>query len=88
MIIRNRIILRFGDIRWPPRSLDLSFINMQLFFLWKYLKPRAYEGKPRTLKYLKTAIREKNRFKLSKPRGLQTRIRENGLHLSDVIFHT
>ena len=52
----NHVISRFGDLRWPPRSPDLSMCD---FYLWGFLKLRVYAGKPRTLGELKTAIREK-----------------------------
>jgi len=51
-----RVVSRFGDIHWPPRSPGLSICDI---FLWGYLKSRVYEGKPRTLKDLETVIREK-----------------------------
>jgi hypothetical protein len=49
VILPDRLISR-----WPPRSPDLSMCD---FFLWGYLKPRAYEGKPRTLEELKAERR-------------------------------
>jgi len=49
----NRVISRFGDILWPPRSPDLSVCD---FFLWGYLKNRVYTTRPRTLDELKQRI--------------------------------
>jgi hypothetical protein len=46
----NRVISRFGDIPWPPKSPDLSVCD---FFLWGYLKNRVYTTRPRTLDELK-----------------------------------
>ena len=54
-VFPNHVISRFGDLRWPPRSPDLSMCD---FYLWGFLKLRVYAGKPRTLGELKTAIRE------------------------------
>ena len=51
----NHVISPFGDLPWPPRSLDLSMCD---FYLWGFLKSRVYAGKPRTLGELKTTIRE------------------------------
>ncbi|KAL4107251.1 hypothetical protein QTP88_017631 [Uroleucon formosanum] len=50
----GRLISRFGDMHWPPRSPDLTVCD---FFLWGYLKSRVYESKPRTLDELKDAIK-------------------------------
>ena len=50
----DRLISRFADTPWPPRSPDLSICD---YFLWGYLKARVYEHKPRTLENLKEAIR-------------------------------
>ena len=42
----NRLISRFGDIPWPPRSPDLTPCD---FFLWGYLKSRVYVSNPTNL---------------------------------------
>ena len=34
----GHVISRFGDVRWPPRSPDLSICD---FFLWGYLKSKV-----------------------------------------------
>lgn len=93
-IFEERVISRFGDVPWPPRSPDLSVCD---FFLWGFLKSRVYEDKPRTLEHLKIAIRREvqridralledvmNNFE----KRLEICIRERGRHLSDVIFRT
>ena len=41
----DRIISRFSDFGWPPRSSDLTAPD---FFLWGYLKGKMYANKPRT----------------------------------------
>jgi hypothetical protein len=89
-----RLISRFGDVPWPPRSPDLSICD---FFLWGYLKSRVYEVKPRTIEELKEAIRHEitviNRDLLERVfvnfrTRLQQCIDENGHHMPDVIFHS
>lgn len=95
-ILRNmfpgRLISRFGDINWPPRSPDLTVPD---YFLWGYLKSRVYQNKPRTIPELKenitTEVRAINREMLQRVMGnLQTRLQEcieaRGGHLKNVIF--
>jgi hypothetical protein len=50
----QHVISRFGDIHWPPRSLELSICNS---FLWGYLKSKLYINKPRNFQELKDSIR-------------------------------
>ena len=97
-VLRNmfpgRLISRFGDVPWPPRSPDMSSCD---FFLWGYLKGRVYTHKPRNLGELKDAIRQEvlkidqqllaramDDFK----RRIENCIQEDGRHLNDIIFHT
>ncbi|KAJ4430351.1 hypothetical protein ANN_22567 [Periplaneta americana] len=47
---QGRIISRFGDIAWLPRSPDLTAVD---YFLWGYLKSRVYHNKPRIIIQLK-----------------------------------
>jgi hypothetical protein len=42
-----------GDIRWPPRSPDLTPCD---FFLWGYLKAQVYQHRSKTLESLEEAI--------------------------------
>ena len=49
----NRLISRFGDIPWPPRSPDLTPCD---FFLWGNLKSRVYVTNPTNLQDLKNNI--------------------------------
>ncbi len=49
----GRLISRNCDFVWPPRSPDLTPPD---FFLWGHLKSKVYQGKPRDLEALKTAI--------------------------------
>ena len=88
----NYVISRFGDLPWPPRSPDLSMCN---FYLWGFLKSLVYAGKLRTLGKLKTAIRENIReigeetsvkVEANFRKRLQICARENGHHLSEIIF--
>ena len=90
----NHVISRFGDLPWPPRSLDLSVCD---FYLWGFLKSRFYAGKPRTLGELKTAIRENiqeigeetlAKVEANFRKRLQICDRENGHYLADVIFRS
>lgn len=89
----ERLISRFGDIPWPPRSPDLSTCD---FFLWGYLKDRVYSHRPRTLAELKEKIRQEvatingelmTRVMADFMRRLENCIQEDGHHLLDVIFH-
>ena len=54
-IFDDRIISRFSDFNWPPRSPDLKAPD---FFLWGYLKCKMYANNPRTIQELKANIRE------------------------------
>jgi hypothetical protein len=51
----QRVISRFGDVLWPPRSSDLTAV---VFFLWGYLKSKVYSTRPTDLHVLKESIRE------------------------------
>ena len=90
----NHVISRSGDLPWPPRSPDISMCD---FYLWGFLKSRVYAAKPRTLEELKTAIRENIqeigeetlvKVEANFRNRLQICARENGHHLSDIIFHS
>ena len=75
-----------------PRSPDLSACD---FFLWGYLKSKIYVRKPRTVDDLKVSIREEiaivpqemlvNVMQNFEER-LRTCVRQEGRHLSDIIF--
>ena len=52
--ISGKLISRFGDVEWPPRSPDLSPPD---YFLWAYLKDRVYVNRPRSIEKLKNNIR-------------------------------
>ena len=92
-IFPGRLISRFGDVPWPPRSPDLSSCD---FFLWGYLKGRFYTHKPRNLNELKDAIQQEvltvdqqllgwamDDFK----RRIENCVQEDVRHLNDIIFH-
>jgi len=49
----RRVISRFDDVPWPPRSPDLTD---PYFFLWGYLK-KVYSTRPTDLHALKENIR-------------------------------
>lgn len=88
----SKLISRFGDIPWPPRSPDLTPMD---FFLWGYLKSKVYETSPATISELKeNIVREVNgisaallqRVARNTEARFQECIRRNGQHLDDVIF--
>lgn len=89
----NRIISKNGDLRWPPRSPDLTAPD---FFLWGYLKDKVYVNKPQTLQQLKDNIQEEidripqetlNKVMENAIKRAHFCVRENGSHLTDIIFH-
>jgi hypothetical protein len=49
----GHLILKCGDVEWPPRSPDLSACD---YFLWGYLKDMVHIDKPRTLEAHSDAI--------------------------------
>jgi hypothetical protein len=49
------MISRRGNIEWPAKSYNLNACD---FFLWRYLKSKVYEKKPRTTEDLKRNIGE------------------------------
>jgi len=51
----SHMISQRGNTEWPARSPDLNACN---FFLWRYLKSKVYEKKPRTTVDLKQNIRD------------------------------
>ena len=50
----GRIISRNSEVNWPPRSCDLTPLDV---FLWSYLKSKVYANKPTTVQQLKDEIR-------------------------------
>lgn len=90
----GRLISRSGDIDWPARSPDLNPCD---FFLWGYLKDRVYRHRPRSIEQLKQRIIEEveaiptnmtMRVEENFWSRLQLCVRNNGHHLSDLIFKT
>lgn len=90
----GRVISKFADVEWPPRSCDLTPLD---FFLWGYVKSLVYSNKPTTLVQLETninrAIAEIQPDLLRKViQNWTARIyqckRSRGGHLNDVIFKT
>ena len=87
----QHVVSRFGDVPWPPRSPDLSACD---FFLWGYLKSKVYVRKPRTVD-LKVSIREEiatvpQEMLVNVMQNFEERlrpcVRQEGRHLSDIIF--
>ena len=52
----ERLICHKAEVEWAPHSPDL---NPPDFFLWGFLKDNIYQGNPRTIDALKSAITEK-----------------------------
>jgi hypothetical protein len=51
----QRVISRFGDVTWPPCSLDITAPD---FFLYGNLKSKVYSTRPTDLRALKENIGE------------------------------
>ena len=87
----QRVISHFGDVPWPPCSLDLTAPD---FFLWGYLKSKVYSNRPTDLHTLIENIWEEI-AKLSEEtlqavmRSFLTRvhlcIEEGSGHLKDIV---
>ncbi|GFW52434.1 transposable element Tc3 transposase [Trichonephila clavipes] len=52
--VGDRLISRFGPVKGPPRSCDLTPLD---YFLWDYVKLLVYADKPQTLDHLEDNIR-------------------------------
>ena len=50
----GRVLSRFGDRNWPPRSCDLTPLD---FFLWGYSKWKVYVDNPTTTRALREEIK-------------------------------
>ena len=92
MAQKERIAFRRCPLAPPPRSPDLSACD---FFLWGYLKSKVYVQKPRTVDDLKVSIREEIATVpqemlviviQSSEESLRTCVRQEGRHLSYIIF--
>lgn len=90
----RKIISRYGDILWPPRSPDLSPAD---FFLWGYLKARVFDTSLTNLEQLKTKITTEvraisvdvlQRVSANSLVRFEECIRRDGRHLDGVIFRT
>ena len=88
----GKVISRFGDIEWPPRSPDFTAPD---YFLWGYLKDRLYRSDPKPLEQLKENIQTRISLipltMLSQVVGnLSIKINEcvarKGGHLQDISF--
>ena len=88
----GRLISRYGDINWPPRSPDLTAPD---FFLWGYFKHEVYKKLPSSIPELKHAIQTEirniqqdtiHRVMHSIPQRLQECLENRSGHLLDVIF--
>ena len=88
----GRLISRFGDVPWPPRSPDLTPAD---FFLWGYIKSKVYITKPRNMSELKTRITQETSLISAESlrkvmeetvKRAHTCLSFNGRHLKDIIF--
>jgi len=88
----GRVISRFGDISWPPRSPNLSCAD---FFLWGHLKQEVFRTRCATIPELKDRIRTAvgnvpgnmlRRVMASFQRRLDECVVQRGHHLTGVIF--
>ena len=81
------VVSRFGDVPWPPRSPDLSACD---FFLWGYLKSKVYVRKPRTVSTREETETVPQEMLVNVMQNfeerLRTYVRQEGRHLSDIIF--
>jgi len=83
---KERMFLKWVVVGW---------VKVGDFFLWGYLKSKVYVQKPRTVDNLKVSIREEiatvpqemlvNVMQNFQER-LRTCVRQEGRHLSDIIF--
>jgi len=55
LLFPRRVISRFGDVPWPPRSPELTAPH---FFVWSYLKSEVYSRRSVDLNALKQVIRD------------------------------
>ena len=89
----GRVLFRFGDQNWPPRSCDLTPLD---FFLWGYLKSKIYVNNPTTTRALQEKIKRCiNEIQQQLCRKIMKNFDERmrmcqqsrGDHLPDVLFH-
>ena len=74
----GRVVSRKTEHPWPAHSPDLTPLD---FYLWGYLKSRVYQGSPKTLQDLKTAIgREIRRI----PHETRVRVMAEVKHRADL----
>lgn len=87
------VISKKGEIDWPPRSCELTPMD---FFLWGFLKDRAYVNHPQTIDVLKAEIKRviqeiKPVMTLNIIKNLHKRLqfcqRNHGAHLNEIIYH-
>ncbi|KAL7630171.1 UNVERIFIED_CONTAM: hypothetical protein RMT77_019690 [Armadillidium vulgare] len=88
----QKLISRFGDLAWPPRSPDITPCD---YFLWGYLKSRVYVNQPRTITDLKRNIQSEidnispdlcNKVFNNLQTRLQRTVEMDGKYLDGIIF--
>lgn len=89
----GKIISKNGDVNWPARSCDLTPLD---FFLWGYVKSKAYRNNPQTIQDLKDEIRRIIREITPEmcsdviknfAKRVESCQRSRGSHLLDIVFH-
>jgi len=88
----QHVVSHFGDVPWPPRSPDLSACD---FFLWGLPQIKSLRSKTSYSRRSESSIREEiaivpqemlvNVMQNFEER-LRTCVRQEGRHLSDIIF--
>ena len=88
------IISRNGPVDWPPRSCDLTSLDI---FLWGYVKSLCYANKPQTINELQDNIERViaeiqpdlcERVDENWVQRIHVMKRSRGGHFNDIIFHT
>ena len=90
----GHLVSLWGDIGWPPHSLDLTPCDL---FLWRHIKSQVYQHQLANLKELKAATTHEinaipqdmvERAMINFRERLQNCINIGGCHLSGTIFKT
>ena len=89
----GRVISQNDDYNWPPRSCDLTLL---VFFLWSYVKDKAYADVLQAIEEFKEKIRAvideiepqicKNIMENFMKRAWSCKRSRRG-HMDDIVFH-
>ena len=90
-VFENRIISRWPDVVWPPRSCELTPLD---YYLWGAVKDNCYVDKPETINALKGNICEAIvEIQLNTIDNVLKNLTDrvglgwSGRHLNEIIFH-